>query len=311
MPTNLKKIHAYVKLLRFDSWQVWLFNFLLGCVLFELPQLNRFITVLFSFAFATSAIFILNQYFDRENDRANDLKKDLPMASGEVTPRIGLVLFFAFTFISLASAFLTDVSIFLLLLTFMLLWIGYSTPPFCFKNRPGLDIIVSGFGAGILPFFMGLQTAPLLTLQFEFPWMVRRYQDALFTALPIFLIQSAGEIYQVVGDYGADSIANISTFAVKYGKKTSLRAATILLLTTISLPILYELLNLSLTPYLAWYLIALTCLVPCLLYFMKRSQDASEKNFAKLRAISRRIGAVILLAIFLYVLAVRMIVVAT
>ncbi len=311
MPVNLRKIRAYIKLLRFDSWQVWLFNFLLGCVLFELPQVSRFIVILFSFAFATSAIFILNQYFDRENDRANNLKKGLPMASGEVTPRMGLILFFTFTFISLASAFLTDISIFLLLLTYMLLWIGYSTPPFCFKNRPGLDVIACGIGAGILPFFIGLQIAPLLTLQFEFPWMVRRYQDAFFTALPIFLVQSTGEIYQVVGDYGADSIANISTFAVKYGKKTSLRAATSLLLTTISLPIIYELLNLSLTPYLAWYLIALTCLVPCLLYFMKQSQDASEKNFAKLRAISRRAGAIILLAIFLYVLIVRMIVITT
>jgi len=311
MPVNSRKIRAYVKLLRFDSWQVWLFNFLLGCILFELPQISRFILVLFSFMLATSAVFILNQYFDRENDKTNNLKKNLPIASGDLSPRTGIIMFFAFTLISLTTVLFTDISIFLLLLTYMLLWIGYSTPPFCFKNRPGLDIIVSGIGAGILPFFMGLQTAPLLTLQFEFPWMVRRYQDAFFTALPIFLVQSTGEIYQVVGDYGADSMANISTFAVKYGKKTSLRAATSLLLTTISLPIIYELLNLSLTPYLAWYLIALTCLVPCLLYFMKRSQDASEKNFAKLRAISRRVGAVVLLVLFLYVLTVRMIVVAT
>jgi hypothetical protein len=62
----------------------------------------------------------------------------------------------------------------------------------------------------ILPFFIGVQTAPLLTLQFEIPWMARRFQDAFFTALPIFLIQSAGQIYQVVGDYETDSMAKIS-----------------------------------------------------------------------------------------------------
>jgi 4-hydroxybenzoate polyprenyltransferase len=308
MPVSLRKIRAYVKLLRFDSWQVWLFNFLLGCILFELPQISRFIVVLFSFSLATSAIFILNQYFDRENDRANNLKKDLPIASGDVSPRTGLILFFSFTLISLTSVFLTDISIFLLLLTFMLLGIGYSTPPLSFKNRPGIDVIVCGIGAGILPFFIGLQTAPLLTLQFEFPWMVRRYQDALFTALPIFLFQCAGQIYQVVGDYKADSMAKINTFAVKYGKKTSLRFATTLLLTTISLPIMYELLNLSLTPFISWYLIAFICLVPCLLYFMKLSQDASEKKFKKLRGLSRRVGAVILLVLCFYVLIVRLIV---
>jgi 4-hydroxybenzoate polyprenyltransferase len=306
MPVNLRKIRAYVRLLRFDSWQVWLFNFLLGCILFELPQIGRFIVVLVAFLLATSAIFILNQYFDYENDRANDLKKDLPIASGDVTPRTGLILFFIFTSVSLTSAFLTDISVFLLLLAFMLLGIGYSTPPLYFKNRPVLDVIVCGIGAGILPFFIGVQTAPLLTLQFEVPWMVRRYQDALFTALPIFLIQCAGQFYQVVGDYEADSLAKINTFAVKYGKKTALRFAAISLLITISLPIMYELLNLSLTPFLGWYLIAFACLVPCLLYFMKRTQDASEKNFKKLREIARRAGTGILLILILYVLIVRL-----
>ncbi len=306
MPVNSRTIRAYVKLLRFDSWQVWLFNFLLGCILFELPQISRFILVLVSFSLATSAIFILNQYIDRENDRANNLKKDLPIASGEVSPRTGLVLFFAFTLVSLTSAFLTDLSIFLLLLALMLLGISYSTPPFYFKSRPGLDVIVCGIGAGILPFFIGVQTAHLLTLQFEFPWMVRRYQDALFTALPIFLVQCAGQIYQVVGDYEADALAKINTFAVKYGKKTAIRFATTSLLITISLPIIYELFNLSLTPFLGWYLIAFVCLVPCLLYFMKRTQDASEKNFKKLRDISRRAGTGILLVLILYVLIVRL-----
>jgi 4-hydroxybenzoate polyprenyltransferase len=307
MPARSRKIRAYVKLLRFDSWQVWLFNFLLGCILFELPSISRFIIVLLSFSLATSAVFILNQYFDLENDKANSLKKDLPMASGEVLPRTGLAMFFVFALIGLAGAFLIDISIFLLLLVFMLLGIGYSTPPFCFKSRPGLDVIVCGIGAGILPFFIGLQTAPLLTLQFEFPWMVRRYQDALFTALPIFLIQCAGQIYQVVGDYKADSMAKISTFAVRFGKQASLRFAATLLLITVSLPIIYELLNLSLTPFLAWYLIAFACLVPCLLYFMKRAQDASETSFKKLRRISSRAGAVILLILILYVLIVRVI----
>ena len=307
MPDRSRKIRAYIKLMRFDSWQVWLFNFLLGCILFGLPPVNRFIIVLVSFSLATSSIFILNQYFDQEYDKANNLKKDLPMASGDVSPRMGLTLFFSFTAISLASAFLTDLSIFLLLLVFMLLGIGYSTPPISFKSRPGLDVIVCGIGAGVLPFLIGVQTVPLLTLQFEFPWIVRRYQDVLFTALPIFLVQCAGQIYQVVGDYEADATAKISTFAVKYGRKTALRFAAASLLITVSLPIAYELLNLSLTPFLSWYLIAFACLVPCLLYFIKRTQDASEKNFKKLRELSRRAGAIILLILISYVLIVRLI----
>jgi len=305
MPVN-RKIRAYVKLLRFDSWQAWLFNFLLGCILFELPQVGRLVVVLAAFLLAASAVFILNQYFDYENDRANNLKKDLPIASGDVSPRTALTMFFVFTSVSLASAFLTDISVFLLLLAFMLLGIGYSTPPVCFKSRAGLDVIVCGVGAGILPFLIGVQTAPLLTLEFDLPWIVRRYQDAFFVALPIFLIQCAGQIYQVVGDYEADALAKINTFAVKYGRKTALRFAAVSLLVTISLPIAYELLNLSLTPFLGWYLVAFACLVPCLLYFMKRTQDASESNFKKLRNLARRAGTAILLILILYVLVVRL-----
>jgi 4-hydroxybenzoate polyprenyltransferase len=175
-----------------------------------------------------------------------------------------------------------------------------------FKNRAPLDIIVCGVGAGIIPFLIGVQTAPLLTLQLELPWMPQRYQDTILAAIPIFLIQCAGQVYQVIGDHEADALANVNTFAVKYGKKTSLRFASGLLLTTISLPIIFELLNLSLIPFLDWYLIAFAFLVPCLIYFMKRTQDASPKNFKKLREFAKRAGMAILFLLILYVLIVRM-----
>jgi 4-hydroxybenzoate polyprenyltransferase len=306
MPAK-SKVRAYVKLLRFESWQAWLFNFLLGCILFELPTIERFTVVLVAFLLAASAVFILNQYFDYENDRENSLKKDLPIASGEVPPRTALTLFFVFTSISLTSAFLTDISVFVLLLAFMLLGIGYSTPPVCFKSRAGWDVIVCGIGAGVLPFLIGAQSAPNLTMEFEYFWIVRRYQDVFFTVIPIFLIQCAGQIYQVVGDYEADALAEINTFAVKYGKKTALRFATVTLLVTVTLPIIYELFNLSLIPFLEWYLVAFACLVPCLLYFMKRTQDASAKNFKKLRDFARRAGTGILLILIIYVFIVRIV----
>jgi 4-hydroxybenzoate polyprenyltransferase len=306
-----RKIRFYVKLLRFDSWQTWLFNFLFGCILFTFPPPERFMMALAAFLLATSAVFILNQYLDYENDRANSLKKDLPIASGDVSPRTALILFLAFTSASLSCAFLTDISVFLLLLTLMLLGIGYSTYPVCFKNRAGLDVVVCGVTAGILPFLIGIQTVPIMTLEFQFSYIVKRYQDVFFVALPIFLIQYVGQIYQVVGDYEADAAAKINTFAVKYGIKTALRFATVSLLVAISLPIAYELLNLSITPYLKWYLAALACLVPCLLYFIKRTQNAAQSNFKKLRDIARRAGTPILLILILYALVARLVLTGT
>jgi 4-hydroxybenzoate polyprenyltransferase len=293
--------------MRFESWQGWMFIFLFGSVLFDLPNLNKLLLVLFSFCFSTSGIFILNQYIDFEEDKKNNLKKDLPIASGEIRPIIGLLLSVFFIAGGLAGAFFASLSLFILFSIYVLLWIGYSTPPVCFKQRPLLDIIVCGFGSGVLPFFIGLQTADQLTLELASPFMLRRFQDAFFVAIPLFLIQSAGQLFQVAGDYEADLLANIDTFAVKYGKKTSLILTTIFLFTTINLPVAYEFFNLSLIPYLSWYMFVYLLSIPFLIYLMYKLNQPSEKRFKKLRILSKQIGGFVLFAIFIYVFFVRLI----
>ena len=304
---NLQKIQPYLKLLRFDSWQGWMFIFLFGSVLFDIPQLDRLILVLFSFCLATSGIFILNQYIDYKEDRQNYLKKDLPIASGKVRPSIGLGLSITFILVSLIGAFLASLSLFILFSVYILLWIGYSVPPVCFKQRPLLDIIICGFGSGVLPFFIGLQTSNQLALDFSSPWMLRRFQDAFFVAIPLFLIQSAGQLFQVAGDYEADLLGKIDTFAVKYGKKNSLILTSIFLFITINLPVVYEFLNLSLVPYLSWYMFVYIISIPFLFYLLFKINNPSEKKIKKLRILSKQIGGIILFIIFIYVFAVRMI----
>jgi 4-hydroxybenzoate polyprenyltransferase len=295
-----------MKLLRIESWQGWLFNFALGSVLFALPQIERFAFVLVAFGLITSAVFILNQIIDQKNDRENNLKKDLPIASGMVSQHAALMLFFALTVIGLTIAYFMGLSIFLFLLLLLFLGIGYSTPPLSFKNRPIIDLIVCGIGSGVLPFLIGLQTASQLTLEFEYPWLVRRYQDALLTTIPLFLIQAAGQLFQVIGDHQADVTAGINTFAVKYGEKNSLRLASVLIILTLSLPIIYELLNLSLTPYLNWYLVALVVALPFLLYVLHKLRGASEDTFKRLRQTSNRVGGAILLLLFVYLVTVKL-----
>ncbi len=293
-------------MLRFDSWQGWMFIFLFGSILFDIPQLDRLALVLFSFCLATSGIFILNQYVDYEDDRKNYLKNDLPIASGHIRPIIGLLVSCGFILVSLIGAFLSSLSLFILFSIYIFLWINYSTPPICFKQRPLLDIIICGFGSGVLPFLMGLQISSQLSLDFTSSWMIRRYQDAFFVAIPLFLVQSAGQLFQVAGDYEADLVAQIDTFAVKYGKKNSLMLTSIFLFITINLPLLYEFLHLSLIPYLSWYLIVYLISIPFLSYLIYKLNSPSEKTFKKLRIMSKRVGGFLLLLIFLYVFTVRL-----
>lgn len=306
MLVNLKRnLSTYVGILRFSSWQLWLLYFALGSILFAVPQIDRFIPFLFSFIFATAGAFVLNQYFDRDVDKSNNLKRNLPIASGHVSPRMAILVFSLLYILSLSFVLFTDSSLLPLFLVYIFLWIAYSTPPFSLKKRPIIDILTSGIGSGVVPFIIGLQVSRQLTLEFSSPWIIRHYQDIFLAAVPLFLIQCSGHILQAVGDYEPDLTENVTTFSVKYGKITSLRVSKCFLIITPILPMFYDFFNLSSTPFLHWYLIVFIGLFPCLLYLIWRLGDASENRLNTLRTISRRVGTLALVAIWLYVLLIR------
>ncbi len=101
-------------------------------------------------------------------------------------------------------------------------------------------------------------------------------------------------------------LVKIGMLAVKYGIRMALIIASTSLLITIRLPIIYEMLNLSLILFLGRYLIALVFLVPCLSQLIEQTQDASEKNFKKLKDFARRLATVILIRLILYLLVVSL-----
>lgn len=304
---NVRKstVSCYLRMLRFDSWIGWLFIFALGSILFVVPPIDRFASFSFSFILATAGIFVLNQYFDREDDKMNDLKRNLPIALGDISPKTAILSFFFLIVLSICFVLLTDVNLFPLFLTYLGLWICYSVPPFYLKGRPILDFIVAGVGSGVLPFIIGLQVSHQLTLDFSLPWMRRRYQDAFFIVIPLLLFQSASHIFQAVGDYEADLSGNVQTFVVKYGRKTSVKVGKLLLVTGALLPILYGFLNLSLTDFLYWYLAIFICCVPGMFYVMNLLREPSKDRINTLRCISRKVSPAILVAIWIYVLLIR------
>ena len=84
-----------------------------------------------------------------------------------------------------------------------------------------------------------------------------------------------------------------------------MRLASILIVLILSFPIVYELLNLSLTPYLSWYLVTVVVAMPFLFYVLHKLRSASEVTFKRLRQASNRVGGVILLLLFVYLVTVR------
>lgn len=296
---------SYLRMLRIDSWIGWFFNFALGSILFMIPPINVFALLSLSIIFATGGIFVLNEYFDREADQLNEVKRKLPVASGEISPKKAILFFLFLLILSMCFALFADVYVMPLFFMYLGLWTCYSAPPFHLKSKPIVDIITAGVGSGVLPFIIGLQTSRQLTLDFSSFWIRRHYQDALLCTIPLFLFQSAGHIFQTVGDYEADLRANVCTFAVKYGKKTSVKVGELFLVAAAVLPILYGILNLSLTNFLYWYLAVFICSVPGMFYVLRLLRTPSRDNLNTLQQISQKAGPAILIVIWIYVYLVR------
>ena len=86
-----------------------------------------------------------------------------------------------------------------------------------------------------------------------------------------------------------------------------MRLASILIVLILSFPIVYELLNLSLTPYLNWYLATVVVAMPFLFYVLHNLIGASEVTFKWLRQPSNRLEGIELLVLFAPLATIRFI----
>lgn len=298
----------YFRAVRTGSWLGWLFNFGLGCVLLALPPAGRALLLAVAFALATSSVFVLNQYFDREADRENEAKATLPVASGEMTPRGALFFSLSLASLSLSLVWAVDASLLPLFLVYLGLWTAYSAPAPHLKSLPVLDFVASGVGAGLLPFVMGLEVTHQLTpypFGLSHHWVRRRYCDALLTAAPLTLFQSGSHIIQAVGDCEADRGAGLRTLPARYGRRAGVALAGSMFLAAVLSPLAYMALGLSSRGYLPWYSVALPFAAPALALYRKVLMNPSEGTVANLRKLAVRYGPPTLAAAWIYVLLLR------
>ena len=299
------RIAIYLRALRWRSWIGWLFIFGLGSTLFVIPPYNV-LPIAISFSLVTGAIFVLNQYFDRISDKSNPQKNHLPVASGELPPKQSSILFISLFAAGLLVTAVVDNSLLYLFIPYVALGVIYSAPPLHFKKRPVIDLLAVGVGSAILPFLIGMQISHQLTMEFSLPWIVKRYQDVLLCLIPLFLFQIASHIFQAIGDYEADRDEGITTFVVKYGKERSAKIGALFASLSLVLPMVYGLLNLVLsTVFVYWYLLIFLFFLPFVIYLVKLSASPTRKNIDALMRISRRFTPFLLLALYLFILILR------
>lgn len=298
-------ITVYLRALRWRSWIGWLFFFGLGSTLFVIPQYNV-LPISISFSLVTGAIFVLNQYFDRKSDRTNALKRHLPVAAGELSPKQSSVLFVSLFAVGLLVTAVVDYTLLFLFVTYVGVGVVYSAPPLSFKKRPVIDLLTVGIGAGILPFLIGLQASHQLIVDSSLPWIWSRYQEILLCIIPLFLFQIASHIFQAIGDYEADRGEKITTFVVRYGKERSAKIGVLFSSLSLVLPIIYGVLNLVITTeFVYWYLLVLLFFLPFVIYLMRLSATPTTKNIDRLMRVSFRFTPILVLVLYSCTLILR------
>ncbi len=95
------------------------------------------------FNFASSATYVLNDIFDVERDRVHPIKKNRPIARGDLTPELATVEAAALAGVALYGAYHLSMLFFLLIGTYLILQVAYSI---YLKNLHIIDILIIAAG---------------------------------------------------------------------------------------------------------------------------------------------------------------------
>ena len=290
----MKFLKQYLEIARIDNWLGWIFCFGFGSIFLGLPSPERFMAVFSAFLSATASVFILNQYFDREEDRRNILKSNLPVASGKIAPRAALALSLSLIVLCLLLVSIVAASLTTLFLLYLALWTAYSIPPFRLKSVPIVDFIASGIGAGFLPFLIGVGTSSQSNVSISL---------ILISAIPLMLAHSSGHILQALGDYEADRENGVQTIVVKYGRKKGIIIMGLLSLTTGLLPFVYAAFGLVLPSiYFPLFFLPLPFCMPIAKRYIITIKNPTTENVVSLQKAARKYGIIIIAVAGCYVL---------
>lgn len=149
------KIVYCLKEMRIKSWLKNAFVFFPIIFSMELLQWDRFfqtITLAFAFCFVSSAIYVLNDIFDVENDRKHDVKKNRPIASGQIPIPSAYALSIVLMVAGIGMALWINIYSFFIILSYLAInmlyskWLKKKAPIDCFCIAAGfvLRVMVGG-----------------------------------------------------------------------------------------------------------------------------------------------------------------------
>lgn len=146
----------YIKLLRVKHYIKNLLVFvplIFDGSLFEITKLCRAGIGFACFCLVSSAVYILNDYRDIEKDKKHPTKKNRPLASGRISPKIAMgIMVLCLLVTAILSIWLNDIRAMLCLGLYFVLNVLYSMG---LKNKPIIDIVILASGFVIRTFYGG------------------------------------------------------------------------------------------------------------------------------------------------------------
>ncbi|WP_312556571.1 UbiA prenyltransferase family protein [Empedobacter brevis] len=154
----------YLKLMRVNQWVKNLFIFLPVFFSGKLFDIDLFIESFYGFlifSFVASSIYIINDYVDIEKDKKHPEKKNRPLASGKISKKKALVLFFVLIiFCSILILLFGNKQVAILVAIYFFMNLAYS---FKLKQIAILDVMIIALGFLLRVFVGGYMTGILIT----------------------------------------------------------------------------------------------------------------------------------------------------
>ncbi len=150
--------------MRVNQWVKNLFVFLPVFFSGKLFDIDLFIESFYGFlifSFVASSIYIINDYVDIEKDKKHPEKKNRPLASGKISKKNALVLFFVLVVFSSILIFLFgNKQVAILVAIYFFMNLAYS---FKLKQIAILDVMIIALGFLLRVFVGGYMTGILIT----------------------------------------------------------------------------------------------------------------------------------------------------
>jgi 4-hydroxybenzoate polyprenyltransferase len=156
------KLMPYVRLARPQQWIKNAFvlpGLIFGHALGDPPTVVAALMATFAFCLMSSAVYAMNDVFDRERDREHPDKRQRPLASGEMVTTEAVAFGFLLGLAGLALGYAAGPAVAVILAVYALINLGYSLG---LKRVPVVDvfIIAAGFMLRILAGTVGIGIGP-------------------------------------------------------------------------------------------------------------------------------------------------------